>query len=50
MLGPASARVAADLVLGLPAAAWVLLLGFGAVPLVLVVWSYTATFDRDGRR
>jgi hypothetical protein len=32
-------------VLGLAPAAWLVLGGLGLVPFVLVLWSYTATFD-----
>jgi hypothetical protein len=42
---------AADHVLGLPPATWLMLVGLGLAPLVLVLWSYTATFrppDRAG--
>ncbi len=33
---------------GLPLAAWLLLLGLGAAPLVLVAWVYVAGFDPRG--
>jgi len=35
---------------GLPAAAWVALLGLGLVPFVLVAWTHAATFDGSTRR
>ena len=35
--------------LGLPAGAWVALIGLGIVPFVVVVWGHAATFD-PGRR
>jgi hypothetical protein len=35
-------------VLGLPPATWVLLLGLGLVPLVLVTAGYARAFDRSG--
>jgi len=43
-------EVEADPIAGLPPATLLMLIGLGCVPLVLVTWIYTATFDADPER